>query len=389
MVVRVPASSANLGPAFDALAVALDRHLEVSDRGDPAPETHPAVRAFRHAGGDGRCPSRRRIPGGRGPRLLGRGAGRRPARGDAQQRSERREPPAARCCATRPSSRATPTTRPPRSTAGSSRSPAGMSCASRSRRVLEVVVWIPDRETATASARRLLPDQVPFDDAVFNVGRTALLVAALAAGDVDALRVATEDRLHQDRRLARVPDTRVAIDAVLDAGACAAWLSGRDRRPRRSPTRRTRTRCGGAADDGPRAVLAIDDEGASDHVKLDGACVVVTGGAGGIGAALARRFAARRRPRASSWPTATRTRSSGRRRDRRARRSPCDVHDEDAIRGARRRDRGEHGPIDLFCSNAGVIVARRRRGVRSTMAAQPRRQRAWRTSTRRASSCPA
>ena len=48
-LVRVPASSANLGPAFDAVAVALDRHVEVTDRGEPAPETHPAVRAFRKA----------------------------------------------------------------------------------------------------------------------------------------------------------------------------------------------------------------------------------------------------------------------------------------------------------------------------------------------------
>ena len=92
--------------------------------------------------------------------------------------------------------------------------------------MLAVVVWIPDRRDRDASARRLLPEQVPFDDAVFNVGRTALLVAALAAGDVDALRVATEDRLHQDRRLARARDTRIAIDAALDAGAFAAWLSG-------------------------------------------------------------------------------------------------------------------------------------------------------------------
>jgi homoserine kinase len=89
-----------------------------------------------------------------------------------------------------------------------------------------VVVWTPDRETPTASARRLLPDQVRFDDAAFNVGRAALLVAALAAGDVGALRVATEDRLHQDRRLARALDTRHAIDAALAAGAFAAWLSG-------------------------------------------------------------------------------------------------------------------------------------------------------------------
>jgi homoserine kinase len=91
---------------------------------------------------------------------------------------------------------------------------------------LSIVVWVPDRETATSSARRLLPDQVSFGDATFNVARTALLVAALAAGDVTALRTATEDRLHQDRRLARAHDTKVAIDAALHAGAAAAWLSG-------------------------------------------------------------------------------------------------------------------------------------------------------------------
>jgi homoserine kinase len=93
-------------------------------------------------------------------------------------------------------------------------------------RELAVVVWIPDRETPTPSARRLLPAQVPFEDASFNVGRTALLVAALAAGDDDALRVATEDRLHQDLRLARAADTRAAMEAALAAGALAAWLSG-------------------------------------------------------------------------------------------------------------------------------------------------------------------
>jgi homoserine kinase len=93
-------------------------------------------------------------------------------------------------------------------------------------RDLAVVVWIPDRETSTPSARRLLPAQVSFEDASFNIGRTALLVAALAAGDDAALRVATEDRLHQDRRLARAVDTRRAMEAALGAGALAAWLSG-------------------------------------------------------------------------------------------------------------------------------------------------------------------
>ena len=89
-----------------------------------------------------------------------------------------------------------------------------------------VVVWVPERETPTRAARRVLPEQVAFEDAVFNVGRTALLVAALASGDTDALRSATEDRLHQDVRLARVPETRTAMSAAVRAGAWAAWLSG-------------------------------------------------------------------------------------------------------------------------------------------------------------------
>ena len=93
-------------------------------------------------------------------------------------------------------------------------------------RSLLVVLWVPDRETSTATARRLLPGHMTFDDAAFNVGRTALLMAALAAGEVDALRTATEDRLHQDRRLSRTRETRVAMEAALGAGAFAAWLSG-------------------------------------------------------------------------------------------------------------------------------------------------------------------
>src|SRR6516165_4980237 len=66
-VVRAPASSANLGAAFDAVAVALALPLEVTDDDEhPAPETHPAVRAFRLAGGSGSLTVRTRIPGGRG-----------------------------------------------------------------------------------------------------------------------------------------------------------------------------------------------------------------------------------------------------------------------------------------------------------------------------------
>ena len=225
-VVRVPASSANLGSAFDAVALALDVHLEVTaDAGDPAPETHPAVRAFREGGGVGPIAVRLRFPGGRGLGFSGAArVGGLVAACAQQERSLRESRPAIL------------------RTAGALEGHFDNVAASlfggvvavaggRAVRIplprdLAVVVWIPDRQTPTPSARRLLPEQVSFEDAAFNIGRTALLVAALAAGDVSALRIATEDRLHQGRRLARAHETRHAIEAALAAGAFAAWLSG-------------------------------------------------------------------------------------------------------------------------------------------------------------------
>lgn len=224
-VVRVPASSANLGSAFDAVALALDVHLEVSADGEPAPESHPAVRAFRHGGGVGAISVRARFPGGRGLGFSGaaRVAGL-VAACVQQDHSLRTSRPAILRAAGELEGHFD-------NVAASVFGGVVAVAGGRAVRIpmprdLAVVVWIPDRETATPTARRQLPDQVSFEDAAFNVGRAALLVAALAAGDVGALRIATEDRLHQDRRLARAHDTRHAIEAALAAGAFAAWLSG-------------------------------------------------------------------------------------------------------------------------------------------------------------------
>jgi homoserine kinase len=225
-IVRVPASSANLGSAFDAVALALDIHLEVIPNGDaPAPESHPAVRAFRHGGGTGPITVRARFPGGRGLGFSGAARVAGLVAACAQHDISLRD--------SRPA-----ILRAAGDLEGHSDNVAaslygGVVAVAGGRAVripiphdLNVVVWIPERETATTSARRVLPDRISFEDAAFNIGRTALLVAALAAGDVGALRIATEDRLHQDRRLARAHDTRLAIDAGLAAGAHAAWLSG-------------------------------------------------------------------------------------------------------------------------------------------------------------------
>ena len=89
-----------------------------------------------------------------------------------------------------------------------------------------VVVWIPASETSTKKSRTGLPKDVAFEDAVFNIGRVALFVAALASGNTSVLRTASQDRLHQDKRFATVPESFDVYEQMLESGAWCAWLSG-------------------------------------------------------------------------------------------------------------------------------------------------------------------
>lgn len=83
---------------------------------------------------------------------------------------------------------------------------------------LRPVVLVPTgTRLATTNARLGLPVDVPFGDAAFNAGRAALAVVALTARP-DLLPEALEDRLHQPTRLAMVPDVAQAFSAVRDAG---------------------------------------------------------------------------------------------------------------------------------------------------------------------------
>jgi homoserine kinase len=91
---------------------------------------------------------------------------------------------------------------------------------------LKVVLLVPERIMPTDESRRLLPSPVPRDDAVFNVGRVALLVAALAAGRLDLLDTATADRLHQPARAQLLPGMDQIMAAARRAGALCAYLSG-------------------------------------------------------------------------------------------------------------------------------------------------------------------
>lgn len=93
-------------------------------------------------------------------------------------------------------------------------------------RDLRAVLFIPVRPLSTGAMRATLPREVPHRDAVFNVGRAALGVAALATGRLDLLRATTEDRLHEPYRAAIFPALPVLVGAARDAGALGACLSG-------------------------------------------------------------------------------------------------------------------------------------------------------------------
>jgi homoserine kinase len=78
---------------------------------------------------------------------------------------------------------------------------------------ISLVLLIPEgARLRTAQARRALPATVPLGDAVFNVAHGALVVQALVTGDLDLLRVALRDRLHQTVRLALVPQVREVFE---------------------------------------------------------------------------------------------------------------------------------------------------------------------------------
>ncbi len=92
--------------------------------------------------------------------------------------------------------------------------------------ILQTAVVVPDFQLSTHEARQVLPKQVQFQDAVFNVGMTALVVQALVEGDLALLSDVMQDRLHQSNRMKLIPGAEAAIMAAKKKGAAAAALSG-------------------------------------------------------------------------------------------------------------------------------------------------------------------
>ena len=93
-------------------------------------------------------------------------------------------------------------------------------------RGLRAVVFIPDLRLATSEMRRVLPDSVPREDAVANLGRVAIGVAGIATGRRDVLRFLTEDRLHEPYRAVAYPQLSRMVADARAAGSLGACLSG-------------------------------------------------------------------------------------------------------------------------------------------------------------------
>ena len=92
---------------------------------------------------------------------------------------------------------------------------------------LQCVCFIPNVIGKTSTARGVLGDVISREEAVFNIGRIAFLINALASNNIDNLRWGAEDKLHQPQRGAAVyPHMTPVIDAAIGAGASAAYLSG-------------------------------------------------------------------------------------------------------------------------------------------------------------------
>ncbi|HSL27624.1 MAG TPA: homoserine kinase [Anaerolineales bacterium] len=91
---------------------------------------------------------------------------------------------------------------------------------------IQVTVVLPDLPYSTRESRLALPEQVSMKDAVHNISRAVLIAEAFRNGDLALLGRAMTDTLHQPYRLKLIPGAPAAMDAAKKAGAAAVALSG-------------------------------------------------------------------------------------------------------------------------------------------------------------------
>jgi len=91
---------------------------------------------------------------------------------------------------------------------------------------LRFVVLIPDFVLSTYEARKAIPDTFPKADCVFNISRAAMLMATMNNGEVEKLRIATGDKIHQPYRAKLIPGIEGIFQKSRELGAKAETISG-------------------------------------------------------------------------------------------------------------------------------------------------------------------
>ena len=208
MIISAPASSANLGPGFDTLGLALDVNffmaLNEQPRGgfwEPANDSHPAIVAYKKAGGVtelSRIWLQSQIPYARGMGFSG---------------------------ATR--------------VAGAYAALVGGFCVTVGGHVirfdcrpeeqgLNLVIFRPDVKTSTKESRSKLPDEFTKIEVSENIGNVAMLVAMLAGNTFndEVLKLVTGDNIHQPTRLSACVPSKLAFDRFKSLDVSGVWLSG-------------------------------------------------------------------------------------------------------------------------------------------------------------------
>jgi homoserine kinase len=232
-LVRVPASSANLGPGFDVLAAALALHLEleVQETGEfavrtsldvPRDRRNLAVQGFeRLAPADAfefRICSKIPLSGGLGSSAAAIVAGLMAADHLFELDAD-------------VFALASELEGHPDNVAAALEGGFVVSDGTRVHRFeppmgLEAVLVVPSEAVATGVARAALPENVPLADAAFNVAHTALLVLGLSSGDWELIAAGLRDRLHQPFRAHLYPRSAELIERAPALGALGATISG-------------------------------------------------------------------------------------------------------------------------------------------------------------------
>jgi homoserine kinase len=233
-VVRVPASSANLGPGYDVLAAALAIHLEleVEETGEFAVETdlegmpldrsNLCVRAFETLGPADEVSFRLRgeIPVAAG---LGSSAAAIVAGLVAADHMYELDADLLRL--------AVELEGHPDNVAAALLGGFVICTEEGAERFdpppeLEGVIAIPPHRVTTSQARAALPPELPIADAVHNVGHASLLVLGLARADFDLVARGLSDRIHQPRRAPLYPRSMELVGRARELGALGATISG-------------------------------------------------------------------------------------------------------------------------------------------------------------------